>query len=306
MLFNTKTNDLITSTIGSFEILNDRRKNSGRTGVIEVLTNERKRFFIKVYNRLSRWNPEVYAYKHWTEPLGRYAPKLIAAFNDDDTFGIIITPIQGKTVNEMQITDNEILTYIYYEAGQLFKKMQTNKKGDYFGIPNEDGSPYDSESKTDPVIYVSDSIESLFKSAYDNKILDSFFEPLIKWCLNNCYIFKDEFPVPTNWDLSQNNWIVDEDGNFAGFIDFENMLWGISLDSFAVITERYTYDKPFLEKSFFEGYGLGNDEIINQKKKIISVKASIGNVCYGHMIKNQRFFDCGIRMLRNIAGNHIQ
>ena len=100
MLFDTKTNDFISSTIGDFQIINDHRKDSSRTGVIEILSNENKRYFVKIHNRLSRWNPEVYAYEHWVEPLGQYAPSLIASFNFDDVFGIIITPIKGKTVNE--------------------------------------------------------------------------------------------------------------------------------------------------------------------------------------------------------------
>jgi len=304
MLFNAKINDFITSAIGSFEVLSDHRKDSDRTGVIKVLSGDNKHFFVKTYNRLSRWNPEVYAYKHWTKSLGHYAPILIASLNDNDVCGIIITPIQGETVNEAQIIDDEKLMRIYYDAGRLFKKMQSNEKGNFFGIPKADGSPYDTNAKTDPVVYVSDSIESLFKIAYDNEILDSSFKPLIRWSLNNCDIFKDEFPVPTNWDLSQNNWMVDNDGNFAGFIDFENMLWGISLDSFAVITERYAFDKPLLKDSFFRGYGLEYDEITMQKQKILSVKSSVASVVNGHMSKNQRFFDCGMRMLKHITDNH--
>lgn len=62
--------------------------------------------------------------------------------------------------------------------------------------------------------------------------------------------------VPTNWDFSQNNWMVDENGMFTGFIDFENMLWGIDVDSFGVVIERYTQDRLRLRKALFEGYGL--------------------------------------------------
>jgi len=304
MIFDARTEDIIKSIIGSFKQLGDRRKSSERTGVIEVLSDDGNRYFVKIHNRLSHWNPEIYAYKHWIKPLEQYAPSLIASFNEHDVFGMIITPLQGKTVNEMQITDNDMLARVYYDAGKLFKKMQANQRGAYFGIPKADGSPYDENVKTDPVAYLHDSIESWVKSAHDYKIIDALCEPLIKWSLENCIIFKDDYPTPTNWDLSQNNWMVDNGGKLTGFIDFENMLWGLPLDSFAVIQERYTFDKPYLEASFCEGYGLERDEITMQKQKVLSVNSSLASAVYGHTGNNPYFFDCGIRRLHVLAANH--
>lgn len=300
MLFDVAVMEKIHSIVGPFEVLSERRKDSSRTGVMEIRTDN-NRLFVKVHNRLSRWNPEVYAYKHWTKVIEPFVPTLFSEFNDNGMFGIITTPIPGKTVNEMQISDDDKLARIYYDAGQLFRKMQANEKGLFFGIPNEDGSPYDKGVKTDAVSYVSESIESLFQSTYDKGILDDSFMPLVRWCLKNCDVFKGEFPAPTNWDLSPNNWMVDEDGNFTGFIDFENMLWGISLDSFAVITERYTFDKPFLKDSFFKGYGLENDEVTKCKQNILSVKSSIASIALGHESNNSRLYDCSMRMLRHIS-----
>jgi hypothetical protein len=306
MLFDTKTNEVITSAIGAFNIVNDLRRSSTRTGVIEILSENNERYFIKIHNRLSRWNPEVYAYMHWTESLGSFAPTLVTSFNEsNEVFGIVMSPIVGKTVNEMQLTDNDKLIQIYYKAGQLFKQMQMDKVGGFFGIPKTDGNPLDENVITDPVFYITDSLEMWYKSAYDLMIIDDAYSPLIEWCLRNCDIFKGEVPVPTNWDLSQNNWMVDEQGTFTGFIDFENMRWGISLDSFAVITERYTFDKPLLKQSFFDGYGLKEDEITKHKQMILSVNSSIASIVFGHRDSNTRFFDCGMRMLKHIKDNRI-
>ena len=299
MEFEPKINDIIASAIGPFEVLHDHRKDSVRTGVVEVLS-EGNRYFVKIHNRLSRWNPEVYAYKHWTKPCGKFCPSLVEAFNDGDIFGIIITAIEGRTVNEMRITDDEKLVKIYYEAGRLFRKMETCAYGTFLGIPKEDGSPYDANVTTDPVASVADFIEAKSKWAYDNGLLDDSFKPLIDWSLKNSVIFKDEIPVPTNWDFSPQNWMADADGNFTGFIDFENMVWGIPLDSFGVITDRYTFDKPHLLKSLFEGYGLSSDEMTQQKLNILRVKMAVADVCNGHSFKIPRFTECGIRMLQNL------
>jgi len=300
MIIDARVEDFVTSAIGPFEVLGDHRKDSVRTGVIEVLSSDGDRYFVKIHSRLSRWNPEVYAYNNWVEPLGQHAPTLVASFNDNDVFGIIITPLQGRTVNEVRITDNDVLARIYYEAGGLLKSMQASHRGVYFGIPKADGSPYDGNPKTDPVAYLSDSIESWAKRAYDYELVDASYGPLIQWSLENCGMFKDDCPVPTNWDFSQNNWMVDGDGAFTGFIDFENMLWGLPLDSFAVIQERYTFDKPHLEASFYEGYGLERDETTRLKQKVLSVNSSLASIVYGHTGSNPHFHECGMRMLRAI------
>jgi len=39
------------------------------------------------------------------------------------------------------------------------------------------------------------------------------------------------------------------------------MLWGLPLGSFATIQERYTFDKPHLLSSFYNGYGLEQSEL---------------------------------------------
>jgi len=303
MTFDDNTKKYITSIIGHFNILNDHRKDSARTGVVEILSEE-KWLFLKIHSRLSHWNPEVYAYNNWTKHLGDYAPSLVTSFNNDEVYGIVMTPIQGRTVNEMEINNDDKLAYIYYNAGHLFKKMQSTTTGNYFGIPKADGSPYNESAETNPVQYMINSIESIVKNAYDKKIIDVSYEPLIKWSLDNCFIFADEVPVPTNWDLSQNNWMVNEIGEFIGFIDFENMRWGLSLDSFAVIKERYTFDKPFLLDSFYSGYGLVHSDVEKIKQTILGVNSSIASIVYGYLYGNKRFYDCGARMLQSLLSNY--
>lgn len=92
MIINEEVIWIVNSLVGEFEIIKDHRNSSNRTGVLEINANN-KRMFIKIHNRLSRWSPEVYAYKNWTHILGEYAPRLIHSFNDDNFYGIITTPI---------------------------------------------------------------------------------------------------------------------------------------------------------------------------------------------------------------------
>ena len=110
-------------------------------------------------------------------------------------------------------------------------------------------------------------------------------------------------PVPTNWGYSPNNWMVDENGVFTGIIDFENMLWRLPYDSFGVITERYTFDKPLLEEALFDGYGLPKDEVTGIKMKILSAKLCFADIYSGYISNNPRFLNCGRRMLLRLMEN---
>lgn len=140
----------------------------------------------------------------------------------------------------------------------MLRQLHDNFEGTYFGIPAVNGLPLEDNPITDPVHYINSQLESILKSGYDKGLLNNSDKELVEWCMKNSDVFKNSKPVPTNWDFSQNNWMVDENGKFTGFIDFENMLWGIDVDSFGVVIERYTQDRPSLRKALFDGYGLDN------------------------------------------------
>ncbi|MCM1991390.1 aminoglycoside phosphotransferase family protein [Oceanirhabdus seepicola] len=299
MIINEEITTTVNSLVGEFEIIKDHRNSSNRTGVLEIITNNR-RMFIKIYNRLSRWSPEVYAYKNWTQIFSEYAPKLIHSFNQDNSYGIITTPIYGKTINEYQINDENILKPVYYKAGELLKELHNNFKGTYFGVPAADGSPLDSNVKTNPVDYINCALESILKSGYDKELLNNSDKKLVEWCMKHSDVFVNSKPVPTNWDFSQNNWMVDKNGKFTGFIDFENMLWGIDVDSFGVVIERYTQNRPKLRKALFEGYGLNNSEKKQLQLKIVSIKMAIADITYGASIGDKRIFSLGRNLIDSL------
>ena len=135
---------------------------------------------------------------------------------------------------------------------------------------------------------------------YDKQLFNSTHKKLLNWCLDNCVVFEGDSPTPTNWDYSQNNWMVDEKGVLTGIIDFENTLWGLPFDSFGVILERYTYDKPLLRASFMDGYGLPENHETDVKMKILSAKIAFADVNAGYAQNNSRFFECGNRTLSRL------
>jgi len=181
--------------------------------------------------------------------------------------------------------------------------MQSEKQGGFFGFVKADGSPANEYASTNPVAYVSGFIKMFFKSLQDKRQIDSWLTPLIERAILQCDLFSDEVPVPTNWDLSPRNWMVDKNKNFIGFIDYENTSWGILLDSFGVVTHRCAYDKPYLTKAFFEGYGLVFDDVTRQKMQISDVKQVLEELFSGYAGENQRWIECGNKVLHNLKSD---
>ena len=287
MEMSENLHNIIEDLVGKFTIIYVHRPKSTRTGVFEILANG-NRYFVKIYNRLSRWHPEVYAYENWTNCLGDYAPKLVCKFCDNDLFGIITTPIKGKTVNEFAISDIDILSKIYYSAGECLKKQHDLQAGSYFGIPFADGTPLEKNNAKNGAEYIVEILADIQKQGCDNGLFSVKEQESINWALNNSHCFSASEPMPTNWDFSPQNWMCQKDGNFTGIIDFEKMLWGLDYDSFGVLIERYVPQKPKLRESFFEGYGLRNtdEEII--KLKVISIKIAAIDVVFGTSINEDR------------------
>ncbi len=70
-------------------------------------------------------------------------------------------------------------------------------------------------------------------------------------------------------------------GSHAGMIDFENMLWGVDVDSFAALFEKYFINDEVSMKAFFEGYGA---EILREKHiqiRISCIKLALGDIYWG-------------------------
>ena len=77
-------------------------------------------------------------------------------------------------------------------------------------------------------------------------------------------------------------------------------------DHRGVITERYTFDRPILREAFFEGYGLPNDAVTEEKMKILSVKMALADIYNGYSHNHPHFLECGKRMLSHLMEDQLE
>ncbi|MNC55109.1 hypothetical protein D3C75_1046210 [compost metagenome] len=115
--------------------------------------------------------------------------------------------------------------------------------------------------------------------------------------MHNAGFFTGSRPVPVSWDSTPGNWLVKADGEFAGMIDFENMLWGVDVDSFAVLFAKYFVRDEVSRDAFFAGYG---PDILRQKQmqiRISCIKLAAGDIYWGTKYNVPGFAVRGRRLL---------
>lgn len=272
---------VVEAHIGSFIVLSDQRQGSSRTGVWKIQASQDQAcYYLKTFSRKQRWHPEVYAYNHWVNGLQPYVPELIAAFEGEGWQAILISAIEGITMREVSLEPDKRYA-VYQKAGQLTKWMHEAKKGEWFGRPDREGNPIELYHHTDPVIYIRDTLLDFHGKCMEAQLLQPSEIELLQWALQHVDVFEGSKPVPISWDSTPGNWLVDADGEFAGMIDFENMLWGVDVDNFSVLFEKYFINDEPAMKAFFDGYGT---DILEHKAihiRICCVKLALGDIYWG-------------------------
>lgn len=271
----------VESTLGKFEVISDLRPGSARTGVWRLrAAEEQQYYYLKTFSRKERWHPEVYAYKRWVNGLQPYVLELTAVYEGEGWQAILITAIEGTIMREAGLQP-PALHAAYHKAGQLTRLIHESQSGEWFGRPDQDGHPIELFHHTDPVIYIRKSLNDLGTKCQDANLLQPAEEEGLKWALEQADVFAGAKPVPVSWDSTPGNWLVRADGEFAGMIDFENMLWGVDVDSFAALFEKYFIKDAASMEAFFSGYGA---EILQEKQiqiNISCIKLALGDIYWG-------------------------
>lgn len=296
--------DKMRQELPEYNVVESLREGSTRTGVFK-LESQGEFYYLKIFKRRARFEPEVYAYQNWMSIIEPYCPKLVVILDDrsSNVFGFVVTDLKGSVMRDYQLRDDQF-ALCYKKAGELTRRLHDSFSSEYFGLPGINGKPIE-DSWNCPIEYYTTQLSSFVSEIKQLNQFDSLLEELYSWSLEHVNVLKDEIAVPVSYDSTPGNWIIGESGDFRGFIDFENMLWGIRYDSFGVLFERYFLDNPKYGEYFFEGYGI---DVVNDKYlelKLSLIKASFASVMIGLKYNNQRWHNFGRRMLEVIFSGKL-
>lgn len=292
----------IVELLGEYDMIRNYREGSSRTGVWKIKSkSDSKTYFVKSYMRKTRWHPEVFAYKHWIPSVLPYAPELIDVLEGENFQAIIITSLGGITLREATHLSEIQIERAYYKAGELTRVLHSKFEGTYFGRPDCNGNPIEIFHHHDPVYYMHHSILEAFNRGKELGCLNNKETKLAEWAIENADLFQNSVPLAVSWDSSPNNWVVsEENGEFLGMIDFENMMWGFDVDNFTMMFERYFPNFPKGKDAFFEGYGT---DVLKNKAlhiKLACIKAGLSGIVWGISFKDERTVLLARKMLASI------
>ena len=292
--------DKMRNKLPGYRVVQSLREGSARTGVFK-LESKGQFYYLKIFQRRSRFEPEVHAYQNWMAVIRPYCPELVMVLDNSSrsVFGLVVTDLNGIVMRDCLINEEQ-LALCYKKAGELTRRLQDSFTNEYFGLPAIDGSPIE-DSWSCPIEYYTTQLSGFVSEIKKLDQFDGMLERLYAWSLDHVKLLQDEVAVPVSYDSTPGNWIVGEHGDFKGFIDFENMLWGIRYDSFGILYERYFLDNPKYAQYFFEGYGTDIIDDNYVKLKLALIKASFASLMIGLKSSNQRWRNLGRRMLETIS-----
>jgi hypothetical protein len=240
----------LSSQLDSFDVRCAMRPGSTRTGVWE-LESARGRTFFKAHFRRAKWATEVFVYNNWAHILHPTVPELLGTFQHESLHGLLLTAIDGVPLRETNVAKSDE-ERIYFCAGQLLRRINDHAMGHWFGTMDENGNPTDDAS--DVIAWLRSGLDSLMRRGAEL----ACFNAEEMYCLRAAAELADSFSgepfVPTGTDYTPGNWLIDEHGNLAGIIDFENMLWGPRTLPFTRLRMDYFPAHANLEDAFYAGY----------------------------------------------------
>jgi len=267
------------SVVGPVEVMSDQSKEHGGHESSTCRLHTPAGFcYLKVHQTTSHWNNEVYAYERWAPAFGNFAPKLIAV-RDEEPLALIINELPGQIVEDMQLPVSQEHS-IWRAAGAALVALHNLGTGDSFGTCLRDGT-FAEECIRDAKDYVSKRFRSQIEQAIRGGYVNNDELATIRAAYESIPAFEGEPPIPCHRDYCTANWLVGEDGNWAGVIDFEFAHWDMRVADFSRDPQWSWYRRPDLLEAFLDGYGRSLTAIENHQLLVAHAEYALGAILWG-------------------------
>ena len=269
--------DWCTTILGPCDIASGDGRYHGRTTVWRLRTASGYGY-AKIHRQRSYWENEVHAYEWWATAFGDKAPRLLAV-RDQAPLALMMTELPGTPMEQAQLTPSQERS-IWRAAGQALVALHDLDVGECFGpcLRSGDcaGAPI-----ADAQEYVSAEFDRWTRRGVDAECLGADELAVVRAARRLIPAFAEEGPTPCHRDYGPANWLVDDDGAWAGVIDFEFAYWDVRVSDFCRYPDFEWMGRPDLLVAFFDGYGRPLTPKEEQQALVSHALYALGAVVWG-------------------------
>jgi Ser/Thr protein kinase RdoA (MazF antagonist) len=285
------------SIVGAFEIVSEDRRFHGRTSVYRLETPA-LRCYLKIHRELATWESEVFAYRQWAQAFGKLAPQLLAVYEVEPR-ALLVEALPGQIMEKVQLPGRQE-EMAWRAAGRALAGLHGFTKGDYFGACRCDGA-FAQAGTGEATVYVAAELERLAAQGVRADYLSREELAIVRTAQGLVPAFAGERPVPCHRDYCPANWLVTNEGDLVGVIDFEFAQWDVRVADFSRYPDWEWIRRPNLLEAFFEGYGLSLTPKVEQQRLVAHTQYALAAIVWGCEHSYHGFAEEGHQALRQLA-----
>ena len=269
--------DWCTSVVGPCEVVSGDTRFHGRAMVCRLQTSS-DHYYVKIHRQKHWWEKEVHGYEQWAPAFGGFAPELLAV-HEEDPLALIVSELPGRIMEEVQLPLQQELM-AWHAAGSALAAFHDSAVGESFGHCGRDGVCIGTPIR-DAREYISSELQlGIDVGAHAGYFSDDELA-VIRAAQELVPAFADERPVPCHRDYCPLNWLVTDDGIWAGVIDFEFAYWDVRVADFSRYPDWEWMRRPDLLEAFFDGYGRPLTPKEEQQRLVSYTQYALSMVIWG-------------------------
>ena len=271
--------DWCTSVLGPVEVVSDQSKaHGGHESSTRRLRAPAGFCYLKVHQTRSHWHNEVHAYERWAGTFGDLAPRLLAV-REAEPLALVVSELPGQIVEHARLSPSQERA-VWRAAGAALGPLHDLGTGEHFGPNLRDGTQAE-EFAQNAREYVSRTFESQIERAIQGGYTSDDELATIHAAYELIPVFEGERPTPCHRDYNAANWLVSEQGTWAGVIDFEFAYWDVRVADFSRDPDWAWVRRPDLFDAFFEGYGRSLTATEEQQMLVAHAEYALSAILWG-------------------------
>jgi len=267
------------SVLGPFEVAADHsREHPGLRATTRRLRTSAGFCYVKTYQDPTYWESEVHGYEQWAPAFGEFTARLLAV-RAEQPLALVISALPGRVLEEVQLSASQEKA-VWRTAGRALAALHSLETGECFGPCHRDGTCV-GQPIFDAREYVTQDLESWLERGNRAGYLSEDELAIIQTASDLIPAFEGEHPLPCHRDYCPANWLVSDDGAWAGVLDFEFAYWDVRVADFTRYPDWDWISHPERVEALFEGYGRSFTPAEEQQRLVGHAQYALSAIVWG-------------------------